>query len=182
MKLCKIIFVILLGSILSAGCGMSQSNNNKPNQAQNTSYDKQNNMKDNMNNNVNNLTNNVKKAPNNMANNAGNKMKLADKEAKNVSALKEIKHAYVIATNYNAYVAVVLKDDKKGKLTDELKSRISKQVKAVNPNIRNVYVSANPDFVDRMADYTKKLQEGKPVSGLVDELTEMVRRIFPNPK
>lgn len=182
MKIGKIVFVILLGMIVTAGCGMSQSNNNKPNQPQNTSYEKHSNMKDNMNNNVDNLSNNVKQGTNNVTNNAGHKMKLAEKEAKNISKLKEVKHAYVIATNNNAYAAVVLKDDKKGKLTDELKSRISKQVKAVNPNIRNVFVSANPDFVDRMADYTKKLQEGKPVSGMVDEFSEMIRRVFPNAK
>ncbi|MCD7032956.1 YhcN/YlaJ family sporulation lipoprotein [Metabacillus sp. GX 13764] len=186
MKVAKIGAVILLGTMLTAGCGMSNSENKKMNHPQNTSYDQnqKSNMKDNMQNNLNNgvknLGNDANQTANRAKNNVTGKMSLAEKEAKNAASLKEIKHAYVIATDNNAYAAVELTGDKNQKLTEDVKGKVAKQVKAVNPSIRNVFVSANPDFVDRMKDYSKDLQKGKPVSGLANEFAKTIQKIFPN--
>ncbi len=70
--------------------------------------------------------------------------------------LKEIDTANVIVTNRNAYVAVVLRNHVKGELTRELEKRVADQVRAIDPNIRYVFVSSNPDFVNRMRDYRRQ--------------------------
>ncbi|MGV2911482.1 YhcN/YlaJ family sporulation lipoprotein, partial [Bacillus safensis] len=80
------------------------------------------------------------------------------------------------------FVAVVLEGNKSGDVTDDLKKKISDKVKSTDQQIDNVYVSANPDFVDRMQGYGKRIKSGEPISGFFDEFTETVRRVFPESK
>ncbi|PAK39937.1 lipoprotein YhcN, partial [Bacillus licheniformis] len=53
-------------------------------------------------------------------------------------------------------------------------------VKETDNNINNVFVSANPDFVDRMRNYGDRIQNGEPIEGLFEEFGETINRIFPN--
>ena len=73
-----------------------------------------------------------------------------------------------------------MKGNPKGNLTNELKGKISKKVKETDNNINNVFVSANPDFVDRMRNYGDRIQNGEPIEGLFEEFGETINRIFPN--
>ncbi|REE86165.1 YhcN/YlaJ family sporulation lipoprotein [Paenibacillus taihuensis] len=63
--------------------------------------------------------------------------------------------------------------------TGDLKTRIANEVKAMAPQIKNVYVSANPDFVDRMTGYANDVKLGHPIQGFIAEFNAMVDRIFP---
>ena len=108
------------------------------------------------------------------------RMEIADKAADRITELDEVKTANVIVTNRNAYAAVVLRDGTKGEVTDRLENKIADKVRATDSNIRNVYVSSNPDFVKRMADYGERIKEGAPIKGLFEEFNETVRRVFPN--
>lgn len=63
--------------------------------------------------------------------------------------------------------------------TDQMKAQIVAKVKAMNPNIDNVYVSANPDFAQRMNVYAQDVKNGKPVAGFIKEFYTAVERIFP---
>ena len=107
-------------------------------------------------------------------------LKVADEAANRIAKLDEVDSANVIVTNRNAYVAVVLQDRTKGEVTDRLEKKIADQVRATDSDIQDVFVSSNPDFVERMRDYGNKINEGKPVKGLFEEFTETVRRVFPN--
>ncbi|MCQ6559733.1 YhcN/YlaJ family sporulation lipoprotein [Paenibacillus mendelii] len=60
-----------------------------------------------------------------------------------------------------------------------LKDRIAKEVKISAPQIKNVYVSANPDFVSRMTSYMEDVRLGQPIQGFIVEFNAMVDRIFP---
>ncbi|MBA4535973.1 YhcN/YlaJ family sporulation lipoprotein [Bacillus aquiflavi] len=121
----------------------------------------------------------------NMGRNVGDrndtpKMRVADNVADRIAALPEVDSANVIVTENNAYVAAKL-DDSSGKgLTSNIERKISNQVKAVDRDIDNVYVSVNPDFYDRTTTYAEDIRQGRPISGFFDEFTETVRRIFPN--
>ncbi|MEX2415704.1 MAG: YhcN/YlaJ family sporulation lipoprotein [Paenibacillaceae bacterium] len=64
-------------------------------------------------------------------------------------------------------------------LTDDLKANIAQKVKSVEPNVENVYVSANPDFVGRMRGYGERFQNGQPIRGMIIEFNTLVKRIFP---
>ena len=117
---------------------------------------------------------------NNNVDNNQTRLKVADEAANRIAKLDEVDSANVIVTNRNAYVAVVLQDRSKGEVTDRLEKKIADQVRATDPDIQDVFVSSNPDFVERMRDYGNRINEGAPVKGLFEEFTETVRRVFPN--
>ncbi|EHQ58867.1 hypothetical protein PDENDC454_28295, partial [Paenibacillus dendritiformis C454] len=64
-------------------------------------------------------------------------------------------------------------------VSSDLKGRIAQIVKKDAPQCDQVYVSANPDFVQRMNQFMKSSREGRPLSGFANEFQEMVYRIFP---
>jgi hypothetical protein len=61
----------------------------------------------------------------------------------------------------------------------QLKNKIVSKVRKVNSKVNNVYVSANPNFNERMEGFMDKVRAGEPVEGMVEEFNTMVRRIFP---
>ncbi|PWW07165.1 YhcN/YlaJ family sporulation lipoprotein [Paenibacillus cellulosilyticus] len=64
-------------------------------------------------------------------------------------------------------------------LTDQVKNSIAAEVKRLSPGVEHVYISANPDFVDRMNGYWDDVKAGHPIQGFVAEFNAMVDRIFP---
>lgn len=172
MKTIKLFTLFSIAIIALFGCAGNQKekalDNQNTNEMQNVKYEG---------NNVN--LQNVKNDTNNINNNQ-TRPEVASKAADRVAALEEVERANVIVTDQNAYVAVVLRDNVKGEVTNKLENKIADEVRATDPNIRNVFVSSNPDFVNRMKDYADKLNKGEPVTGLVEEFNEMVRRAFPN--
>ncbi|WP_042163750.1 YhcN/YlaJ family sporulation lipoprotein [Paenibacillus gorillae] len=64
-------------------------------------------------------------------------------------------------------------------LTAKVKQDIADEVKKLHPNVKNVYVSANPDFVTRMNSYTNDVKLGHPIQGFVAEFNAMAERLFP---
>lgn len=120
-----------------------------------------------------------------------NRIDVAEDAADQVEALDEVKRATVLVTNRNAYVAVVMNDDTENAEgtedtdgTDEvpkaLEDKIAEKVRAAASDIDNVYVSLNPDFVERMHDYGQRINEGEPIEGFFDEFGEAVRNVFPD--
>lgn len=83
---------------------------------------------------------------------------MADKAADKVTDLKEVKNATVIVAGNSAYVAVVLTNGQKGAIANHLKNKITDKVKSADKHVRTVYVSANPDFVERMQGYGKRIK------------------------
>ncbi|WP_085524499.1 YhcN/YlaJ family sporulation lipoprotein [Tuberibacillus sp. Marseille-P3662] len=179
------LLILLVALVLPlVGCNANDDenagNDNGAN-TENVKYDPDN-GNDNNNDNVNNNKNaNNDNGVNNDMNNGdedNNRFEIADKAAEQITNLDKIRRANVIVTDDNAYVAAVLKDENNG-LNQDIKQSISKQVKSVDGDIDNVYVSTNPDFVDRVENYGDKLQQGKPVEGLGEEINNMVQRLFP---
>ncbi|WP_340025507.1 YhcN/YlaJ family sporulation lipoprotein [Paenibacillus sp. FSL K6-1096] len=64
-------------------------------------------------------------------------------------------------------------------LTAEVKNKIAAEVHKADRNIKNVYVSANPDFVERADYYAREFGAGHPLKGFANEFRVMVERIFP---
>ncbi|NBI28818.1 YhcN/YlaJ family sporulation lipoprotein [Chengkuizengella marina] len=64
-------------------------------------------------------------------------------------------------------------------MTDDVKKKISKKVKSMDKNVKNVYVSANANFVDRINNYMVDIGEGRPVRGFMDEFNTFMNRVFP---
>ena len=190
MKILKIMFTVLTGLALLAGCGMANGGNGADDnnlQTQNVGYN--NNGQNDLNGNDNNGDNglfgdNENDGNNGLFDNDGNngqqRMEVADQAANKVKEMKEVQDANVIVTENNAFVAVMLKDNAQGEVTKQIEEKVSKAVKEADQDIENVYVSSNPDFVDRMRNYGDDIQNGDPVEGLFEEFSEMTRRVFPN--
>jgi hypothetical protein len=64
-------------------------------------------------------------------------------------------------------------------LTQEMKDKIAAEVKKAKTDLENVYVSANPDFVERADYYAQEFRAGHPLKGFANEFRTMVERIFP---
>lgn len=65
-------------------------------------------------------------------------------------------------------------------VSQSLKQQIVDKVRSTSgANIQNVFVSANPDFVQRMNNYAQDVRQGRPLAGLVQEFNTLVQRIFP---
>ncbi|MBP1993532.1 YhcN/YlaJ family sporulation lipoprotein [Paenibacillus eucommiae] len=118
--------------------------------------------------------------PNTAINNVEEKYVVADQAANELAKMPEISQANVLVMGNTAYAAVGLKPNQT--YTSALETKIAAQVKAVDPTINNVFVSTNPDFISRVNNYANEVRNGRPVSGLVNELGEVVRRLFPNVK
>ncbi|MBT2666513.1 YhcN/YlaJ family sporulation lipoprotein [Bacillus sp. ISL-4] len=128
--------------------------------------------------NVNDINNNN----NNDNGNGINDMRVSKDISNRVEALKEVSNASVIVTENNAYVGAVLKDGGDKDISNDLKERIADAVRGADPSVDQVYVSTNPDFVQRMKGYANDIENGKPVAGFAKEFRELVTRIFPSPR
>lgn len=115
---------------------------------------------------------------NNNNRNDSRNMRVADRAADKITALKEVDHANVIVTGNNAYVAAKLANNRTD-ISRDIERKIADQVKKADKDINDVYVSVNPDFYDRMTGYTTDIRNGKPIEGFFDEFTNTVRRVFP---
>ncbi len=163
--------IFCLTAISLFGCAGAQKDkaldNRENNGIRNVRYEGNNTDFQRVRNNTNDFTNNE------------TRLHVANKAADRIVALKEVDKANVVVTNRNAYVAVVLHENV-NVITKQLENKIADRVRATDSDIRNVFVSSNPDFVDRMRNYVDKINQGKPVTGLFEEFTETVRRVFPN--
>ncbi|MCR4442289.1 MAG: YhcN/YlaJ family sporulation lipoprotein [Peptococcaceae bacterium] len=103
---------------------------------------------------------------------------IADK----ISAMKEINTATVVLADNKAWVGVDLKAGVANKLTNAVKNEITRLVKAEDKSVDTVYVTADADMVTRLKEIARDIAAGKPVSGFLDELNEIGRRITPSTK
>lgn len=164
-------------TLLATGCGnvnqYDTARRDAPNDSLNVTYDQGNRLTE----------------PRNVRNNSVNprrvndrnepRMAVADRAADKITDLEEVDSCNVVVTNRNAYVAAVLENGNRDEVTREVERKIANEVRQTDPSIRNVYVSVNPEFVDRMGGYANDLREGRPIGGFFDEFTETIERIFP---
>jgi spore cortex protein len=117
----------------------------------------------------------------NVRNDNRSKMRVADEVADKVSDMPEVDTANVIVTENNAYVAAKL-NGSANKLTSAVEDKIARKVKSVDPDIDNVYVSVNPAFFKQMNDYARDIRNGRPISGIFKQFSDMISRVFPDVK
>ncbi len=104
----------------------------------------------------------------------------ADALSKKISEMNDINSATVVLSDGRAWVGVDLKAGVSGTLTDRLKNEITTIVKKEVNTVQTVYVTADADTVTRLKNITKDITAGKPVSGFINELNEIGRRITPS--
>ncbi|MEI7025167.1 YhcN/YlaJ family sporulation lipoprotein [Paenibacillus sp. y28] len=108
-----------------------------------------------------------------------------------IVGMNQVHSANVLLAGDDAYVGVGQKTDGAaanpqggvtpvGDVTPEVKDAIAAKVRELAPGVKNVYVSANADFVDRVRTYAEHVKQGHPVQGFMQELGTMVQRLFPS--
>lgn len=108
-----------------------------------------------------------------------NRVEVAKSAADKITKINGVKSANVLVARRNAYVAAVTNVGQTG-ITPQLEKQIADQVRSADPNIQNVYVSTNPEFVNRVNQYVTDVGQGRPIAGFFQEFSEMVQRIFPS--
>lgn len=169
----KKIWMLLTASLLSCtllGCNTSKDDEKKDVPVNNEATDENTDKTEGNENDANEATN---------GDEAG--LEMSDEAAEKIAELEEVDSATVIVTDNNAYVGVILQggNDDEEEL-EKIEDKIAEQVKAINTNVENVYVSVNPDFVEQITDYGEKINAGEPVEGLFEEFTDVVKRVFPD--
>lgn len=122
--------------------------------------------------------------------NGERRLDVADDVADKVAELDEVDRANVILANDEAYVAIETNTtgDNASEGTDtnadtaiskDLETKVANKVREAKGDVGKVYVSLDPDFVDRMGDYRTRIDEGEPIEGFFDEFGEAMRDMFP---
>lgn len=123
--------------------------------------------------------------------NANSRFEVSQAIADQLVTLPEVKSANVLVTGNNAYVAVGLNYGSSvtntghpqnpgiQDVSGQVKDKIADKVRSIRPDIANVYVSANPDFVERAYALAQDVKNGRPISGVVNEFSNIVKRLFP---
>lgn len=93
--------------------------------------------------------------------------------------IREINSASVVIVENQAWVGVDAYAN--AQVTDQVKERISAVVKEMEPGVQTVYVTADADSVTS-SNIANDIAAGKPISGFLNELTEIAGRIAPTPK
>ncbi len=102
--------------------------------------------------------------------------------AEKISDLKNVNSATVVVSGDTAWVGVDLAAKLENKMTNAMKNEITNLVKKEDTKITTVYVTADADTVTRLRNIAKDITAGKPISGFINELNEIGRRITPSAK
>jgi YhcN/YlaJ family sporulation lipoprotein len=104
---------------------------------------------------------------------------VADEIVRIVNAMQGVKGSYAVVLGNVAMVGVDLKDRLSGEQEDQLKTRIATEVERQIPNLAEVWVSADPDLVVRIRSLADRIARGEPISGFMDEVTELLQKLQP---
>lgn len=99
-----------------------------------------------------------------------------------IEDLSDIKSATVVVSGNTAYVGVDIAAKLQGKMTDQLKEKVIDKAKQTDTGLSRVYVSADVDTISRLKNYAKDIRDGKPISGIIQQVDEMFRRPAPTVK
>jgi YhcN/YlaJ family sporulation lipoprotein len=110
---------------------------------------------------------------------AANRITVEQRIADQVVRQAHVRGAYVMVVGNTAYVAVQLHSGVQPGLAQRTKDRITHVVKAAHPQIRTVYVSANPDLYQQFGRFTTDLQAGRPVDAVWSSFRAAIQRAWP---
>lgn len=176
--LLSIIFLLIIGLVI--GCAPARRVD--PNDDNRRTTEPRNNT---IPNDPNNLNNQNIAVPDNTAplknnNNNNNDMTQNRKIANIAKNVKGVNSATVVISGNTAYIGIDMDKNMENNATDEVKRKVGEAVKKDANNINKVYVSADVDSVERLKKIGRDIEGGRPISGFLDELTEMFRRPMPS--
>lgn len=103
----------------------------------------------------------------------------ATRIAKALNKINGVEKATVVITGEVALVGLNIANN----ISDEQITKIKKEAEQITLNtdtgIKNTAITAAPEIVDRIVNISGDIGNGKPLSGLADELGSLIRRITP---
>lgn len=118
---------------------------------------------------------------------AGTATTESDRLARSCESVSGVNNANVVVSGNTAYVGVDTAGDNTGRNVaygapnnvSTIKSQCAQQVRAANPQIQNVYVSTDANFMNRLRRVGEGVKNGTAVSSFRDELDALVRGLTP---
>jgi hypothetical protein len=79
-----------------------------------------------------------------------------------------------VATPYNSYFTHRDVSD----LSSKLRQTVGHTIQTAHPRVRQVYISANREFVNQLAEFAKEAWAGRPLRPLTPEFNRLVQYVF----
>lgn len=183
------IFILtLVSALLFTGCSSSQRehvNENVPGTEKGLDLEQPNDLtgdrninKGNMNNSDPNIVNDGDLNARDLDNDS--MMRRSKDIATKLSELDKVNNANVLITGNTALVGIDIPKDSSDENTKKIKDEVVNKVKDLDNGIDNVVVTADADLITRMKNLGTDIESGKPISGLGNEIEEIIKRITPN--
>lgn len=106
----------------------------------------------------------------------------SDLLARACNTVPGVNGATVVVSGDTAYVGVDVDTANTANNTQnitQIKKQCADKVRATDPNVKQVTVSADADFLQRIQMINQGIRQGTPVESFRNELTQMVKRITP---
>jgi len=97
-----------------------------------------------------------------------------------VDEVQGINSATVVFAEEIAYVGIDLHANYTGNEAENVKKQVTGLVKEEDTDIETVYVTEDADTFTRLQRIGRDIENGRPVSGFLDELQNMFRRVTPS--
>jgi len=97
-----------------------------------------------------------------------------------VDQVQGINSATVVFAEEIAYVGIDLHANYTGDEAENVKEQVARIVKQDDPDIETVYVTQDADTFTRMQKIGQDIENGRPISGFLDELQNMFKRVTPS--
>ena len=111
---------------------------------------------------------------------AGNaRFVVADDMADIIDELQEVERATVIVADRKAFIGVVLREEFRNRLTEPVENKITNQVTRMNESIRNVYISADPEFVRELNIIANRINRRVPADRYKNRFYRLISSQFP---
>lgn len=124
-------------------------------------------------------TNNLNTQTSNTSNVSSNLSQRATQIAKDINSIDGVEKATVIITGETALIGLNLGDSLNDEQISNIKKLAETKTKDSNNGIKNAAVTASPEIVQRITNLANDIKEGKPISGLADELGNLIKRVTP---
>jgi YhcN/YlaJ family sporulation lipoprotein len=115
--------------------------------------------------------------------------------ARAITKINEVRSATVLLSDHNAYVGIVINAPRYGQgqnfmgvpnhngpgfdtVNDALRTKITDEVKRVNPTINNVYISADPRFNQSFHGFSNQVTHGNPIKSFISQFNDAMRKSF----
>lgn len=97
-----------------------------------------------------------------------------------LAELDEVNDSTVLVTGKTALIALDIPADFGKDKTEELKKTVESKVKSLDKDIDRVVVTADADLNTRIRNVDTDIKGGKPMSGFVNEIEDIIKRITPD--